>query len=61
MIKTIEALTACISPLSAARVFNPTRPEYYLKDDTPTPTAGLQAVKISLSAEAQASLENRNR
>ena len=58
MIKTIEALAACISPLSAARVFNPTRPEYYLKDNTPAPTAGSQAVKVTLSAEAQAALKN---
>jgi hypothetical protein len=56
MIKTIEALTACISPLSAARVFNPTRPEYYLKDSSPAPVAASQAVKVTLSAEAQASL-----
>ena len=58
MIKTIEALSACISPFSAARVFNPTRSEYYLKDNISAPTAASQAVKVTLSAEAQAAMKN---
>jgi hypothetical protein len=57
MMKTIEALNACISPVSTARVFNPMRSEYYLKDNSPAPTASSQAVKVTLSAEAQAAIK----
>lgn len=58
MMKTIEALNACIGPLSAARIFNPTRSEYYLRDNSPAPTASSQAVKVTLSAEAQAAMKS---
>ncbi|MBP2157647.1 MULTISPECIES: hypothetical protein [Asticcacaulis] len=57
MTRMIEALNACISPVSAARVFNPMRSEYYLKDNNPDSTAGSQAVKVTLSAEAQAAMK----
>jgi len=53
----IEALNACIGPLSTARIFNPIRSEYYLKDSSPAPSASSQAVKVSLSVEAQAAMK----
>lgn len=54
--KTIEALYACVSPSSAARILNPTRSEYYLKDNSSASAASNSAVKVTLSTEAQASL-----
>lgn len=57
MMKTIEALYACVSPSSAARILNPIRSEYYLKDNSPAPAASSQAVKVTLSAEAQAAMK----
>ena len=54
---SIEALSACISPLQTARVFNPTRPEYYRADDLkaapPEP-----AVTVTLSDEAKQTLKS---
>ncbi len=61
MSHSIEQLSACISPLATARVFNPMRPEYYLKDmvAAPPPKTGLEsAVKITLSAEAQTAMKS---
>lgn len=52
--KSIDALNACVSPLSAARVFNPTRSEYYLKDTKPASATPSAAVRVTLSPEAQA-------
>jgi hypothetical protein len=57
MTKMTEALNACISPLSAARIFNPMRSEYYLKDNSPPPAAPNSAVHVTLSAEAQAAMK----
>ena len=62
MSNSIEQLSACISPLATARVFNPMRPEYYLKDMVAAlpakaaPSAD-SAVKITLSAEAQSAMK----
>lgn len=56
--KSIEALNACISPVSTARVLNPTRSEYYLKDAPPASRPQEASVKITLSAEAQAALKS---
>jgi hypothetical protein len=57
MTRMIEALNACVSPLSASRIFNPMRSEYYLKDISPAPAASNSAVKVTLSAEAQAAIK----
>lgn len=62
MSNSIEQLSACISPLATARVFNPMRPEYYLKDLTvsapPKTEAVNSAVRITLSAEAQSAMRS---
>lgn len=63
MSNSIEQLSACISPLATARVFNPMRPEYYLKDlmaaAPPPRTEDVNsAVKITLSAEAQSAMRS---
>lgn len=60
---SIESLSACISPLQTARVFNPTRPEYYradeLKVSKPKDTPATDpAVTITLSDAAQARLKS---
>ncbi len=57
MSNSIEQLSACISPLATARVFNPMRPEYYLKDMVPPPPKPESAVKVTLSAEAQTAMK----
>jgi len=58
---SIEALSACTSPLASARVFNPTRPEYYRADDlkpAAPPAKTDPAVTVTLSDEAQAALKS---
>lgn len=67
MSNSIEYLSACTSPVPTAKVFNPTRSEYYLKDDVIAAQKAAQkakeqappngAVKVTLSSEAQAALK----
>lgn len=47
-------LSAAISPVMAAKVYNPMRNEYYLKNNTPKPAES--DVKITISDEAKAAL-----
>ncbi|ESQ86211.1 hypothetical protein AEAC466_03175 [Asticcacaulis sp. AC466] len=60
---SIESLSACISPLQTAKVFNPMRPEYYRADEMKAPkpkdtsTRDGPAVTITLSDEAKAAIE----
>ncbi len=61
MMNSISHLSDCVSPVSAARVYNPINPDYYRKDAAPSQTAAPasnDAVRITLSAEAQAALKN---
>ena len=57
----IEALSACRSPDQFARIFNPTRPEYYrAQDDKAAQTAAAPksgAVTVTLSDAAKAVLK----
>ncbi len=55
-----EALSTCVSPLQTARVFNPTRPEYYRADEVKATAAAAKtepAVTVTLSDEAKAALK----
>ncbi|CAL4866679.1 hypothetical protein MMA231_00923 [Asticcacaulis sp. MM231] len=58
---SIEALSACTSPLQTAIIFNPTRPEYYRADELKAAkaekAAADPAVTITLSDQAQAKLK----
>ena len=61
MMNSISHLSDCVSPVSAARIYNPINPDYYRKDAAPTQAteaASSDAVRITLSAEAQAALKN---
>jgi hypothetical protein len=51
-------LSAATTPVAAAKVFNPIRSEYYLKNVTPQsqPAAPEPDVKVTLSNEAKAAL-----
>ncbi len=50
----VESLFNCTTPVQTARVFNPTRPEYYRAEE---PLPAEPAVKVTLSPEAQATLK----
>ncbi len=55
-----EALSTCTSPLKTARVFNPTRPEYYLADVEKAAAVAPKAdpaVIVTLSEQAKAALK----
>jgi len=60
MTSSIAYLYECISPVRAARVFNPISPEYYLADQVKaverTRPQTDAAVKVTISAEAQSTL-----
>ncbi len=60
---SISHLSDCVSPVSAARVYNPINPDYYRKDASPAPSPAPaatsdDAVRITLSVEAQAAMRN---
>lgn len=49
-----ESLSSCTTPVQTARVFNPTRAEYYRADEIQKTEP---AVKVTISPEAQAALK----
>ena len=66
MSDSIDNLSACTTPVRAADVFNPTRPNYYLKDEMDAlakspveDTSAQPTVQITLSNAAQAVLAGK--